>query len=407
MNNSRSQCRGYVVCLSKEYWGPTEPRRKQVDGAFYIRRKHPIDGRPHWGRQRALIEFTTGGVDVDPFYNLWRSTHARQRAAIAAYVSHVMARQQRAAHFSFIINNTIARVVRWEHAGPTFTEPFDYVQNPELMCEFLWRFSMLSDEDQGCDYSAKLLGKRHKWYKLMDTIARGPLEGQPEDICEDEGTVVPFPGDPSSSASPLRTFKYVRQMFAASLDDDWPRYRVAVPTDRPGRFKYFLIGKPTVQAPQMVGEGPRGYVAVDVETKRFVWLKDTWRPYYAGVDTEGDILRRLHAAQVPNISTVLCAGDIRQETQMHYHWKPDTTTPARDCELKRSRSGQPTAGGQQNCDHFPRNLSHYRLVLREVCLRLVDFKTSRQLIQAVLDSLEGALCTHNVSSNDLHSFYVR
>lgn len=282
VNRVRSLCSGYVICLSQESWDPTFRRLDdKVDGAIYLRRKHPTDGRPHWGRQQALIEFTNGyGIisDVDPYgkgHDL-----AQTRMAVAAYAGHAFAHQQRTANFMFCVNRTEFRVVRWERAGPTFSKAFNYVDDPELMCEFLWRFSMLSEEDIGFDYSAKVLGKRHRWYKLMDEIAQGPLKGQPEDISTDEGTVISLSPDSSSPPTRLGAFKYIREAFAASLEDgECARYRVAVPTGRPDHFKYFLIGKPATPPSGMVGQGVRGYVAVDLDTKRFVWLKDTWRPY--------------------------------------------------------------------------------------------------------------------------------
>ncbi|TFK84021.1 hypothetical protein K466DRAFT_239100 [Polyporus arcularius HHB13444] len=396
VNRVRSLCSGYVICLSQESWDPTSRKEDKIDGAIYLRRKHPIDGRPHWGRQRALVEFTNGCISDDPYGD--GEYQAQTRLAVAAYAAHAFTRQQRTANFTFFVIRTKARVVRWERAGPTFTEAFDYVDNPKLMCEFLWRFSMLSEEDIGLDFSAKLLGKRHRWYKLMDEIAQGPLKGQSEDIPADEGTITPIPPDSSSRPLPLGAFTYVRERFAASLrDEDWPRYRVAVPTDRPGHFKYFLIGKPDIHASGIVGEGIRGYVAVDVDTKRFVWMKDTWRPYYVDVEAEGDILRRLNEVHVPNIPTLICAGDIRQETQMGYHWELDCRTQhggetgQETRASKRDHSGAPKRdgigknGGQSSP---PRHLSHYRLVVNEICLPFKDFKTSRQLIQVVSDCVE-------------------
>ncbi len=392
-----------MVCLSQDRWDPTDPKKLKVDAAIYPRRNHPTDGRPHWGRQRALIEFKIAGKENDPFNDILGDADAQKateiRGQLASYSAYAFARQQRTANFTFIVMGHQVRVSRWERAGTIFTEVFDYVENPELMGEFLWRFAMLSDEDQGLDPTASLLTKSHKLYKLMTKIALGPLKGQPEDICGDEGTTIPLPDDASSGALvPLGSFKYVREKFAASIEADSPRYRVAVPTEREGEFKYFLIGTPVFEAPGMLGRGTRGYIAVDTDTKRFVWLKDTWRSYYVNVQPEGEILETLHAAHVSRIPTLLCAGDLRQETQMHYHWKPDTDvedsaeTSEGSRGSKRGRSGaSKSTTGDKKARKQPRirHLSHYRLVVSEVCLPLTEFKTSRQLVQAVLDCVEG------------------
>ncbi|KAI0696575.1 hypothetical protein C8T65DRAFT_832771 [Cerioporus squamosus] len=407
VNKVRSLCRGYVVCLeTQDCWDPTDSNLKKpkVDAAFYSRRKHPIDGRPHWGRQRALVEFKAGGAENDPFTDISGDKQARTHTEIcrklASYTAYAFARQQRTAIFTFLVNGTEARVLRWERAGTIFTEAFDYVQDPDLLCEFLWRFFMLSGADQGLDPTATPLGKRHKWYRLMSCIAEGPLEGQPEDICGDEGTAVPSPADCSTglrSAPVQGAFKYVREKFAASIAGDAPRYRIAVPTDRPGQFKYFLIGNPMFEAPDMLSRGTRGYIAVDVHTKRFVWLKDTWRHYNVNVDSEGKILEQLHEANVSRIPALVCAGDLRQETQMHYHWKSecevqDPEEPGEGSRgSKRNRSGTTTSTGvdtKRRKQPRIRHLSHYRLVVSEVCLPLTEFKTPRQLIQVVLDCVE-------------------
>ncbi|KAI0688433.1 hypothetical protein C8T65DRAFT_746599 [Cerioporus squamosus] len=391
VNNKKSLCKGYKL---------------KVNAAIYPRRKHPIDGRPHWGRQCALIEFKKGGTENDPhsLNDILGDAQAQKpteiRGQLVSYSAYSFARQQRTASLTFLFNGTQARVSRWEHAGMIFTEAFNYVEDPELM------------EDQGLDPTAVLLTKSHKWYKLMDKIALGPLKGQPEDICGDEGTTIPVPANTSSSdePAPLGAFKYVREKFAASLQEDSPRYRVAVPTDREGRFKFFLIGTPIFEAPGMLGRGTRGYIAVDVETKRFVWLKDTWRSYYVNVQAEGTILETLHAAHVSRIPTLLCAGDLGQETQMHYHWKPDTDVQdsAEASEgsrgSKRDRSGAAKSNaGDKKARKQPRirHLSHYRLVISEVCLPLTDFKTSRQLLQVVLDCVQVQIIHGDISLGNI------
>ncbi|RDX41011.1 hypothetical protein OH76DRAFT_257455 [Lentinus brumalis] len=394
VNKNKSLCRGYVVCLPNDRWDPTNSSYFKVDGAIYPRRKHPTDGRPHWGRQRAFVQFRAGGPYNDPFDGAQAKMTSGIRV-LASYTAYAFARQQRTASFVFLINGTEVRVSRWERAGTIFTEAFDYVRDPGLLSEFLWRFSMLPGEDQGLDPTALLLTRSHKWYKLMDKIALGPLEGQPADVCGDEGTMIPIP---SGEHAPLSAFKYVREKFAASLQEDSPRYRVAVPTKHEGRFKYFLTGKPTFEASGLLGRGTRGYIAIDVETKCFVWLKDVWRPYYVNVQAEGINLETLQAADVSSIPTMLCAGDLRQETQMHNHWKPATdgqdsakaSEGSRGSKRDRPGTAKPTARSdkKEREQHRTRHLSHYRLVVSEVCLPLTDLKTPRQLVQVVLNCVQ-------------------
>ena len=67
-----------------------------------------------------------------------------------------------------------------------------------------------------------------------------------------------------------------------------------------------------------MGHGTRRYAALEWKTQRFVFLKDAWRPFYEGVDSEGTTLQTLHDAHVPFTSTVVCHEDVdggRQETE--------------------------------------------------------------------------------------------
>ncbi|RPD57691.1 hypothetical protein L227DRAFT_655264 [Lentinus tigrinus ALCF2SS1-6] len=96
----------------------------------------------------------------------------------------------------------------------------------------------------------------------------------------------------------------MRDLFRESLTGNYPRYQITV-----GDRK-FLVAKPVFEANGMVGRGTRGYVALDWETQRFVFLKDAWRPFYDGVDKEGDVLDKLNEEGVPNVPTLITHGDV-------------------------------------------------------------------------------------------------
>ena len=408
-------CPGYKVALSENRWDPNDPSKLKVDGAIYPSGQTPTDGRPHWTLQRALIEFKRGGAENDPFDDSIGDAVAQKatanRGQNISYAAYAFVRQQRTALFLFFINGTKARVTRWERGGTIFTEAFDYVEDPELLRDFLWRFSMLSDAEQGLDPTASPLKKKDRHYRLMDRLAKGPLPGQPPDISEDDGATLPEALDRSGHPKPLGEFDYIRKRYADTVKGDWPRYRVTVPFD--GALKEFLISEPVFQAPGMVGRGTRGYIAVDVATQRFVWLKDAWRPYYQGMEPEGEILKKLHAAGIARIPTLVCAGDLMQQTQTHFfaegadqvlvgQLSDQSRATGSSRGSKRARDGKAKTQKKTPSSRI-RHLSHYRLVVREVCIPLSELKTSRQLIQVVLDCVEGQLRIIAPQRN-LHSF---
>ncbi|KAI0628833.1 hypothetical protein C8Q77DRAFT_1145639 [Trametes polyzona] len=100
--------------------------------------------------------------------------------------------------------------------------------------------------------------------------------------------------DPHEPVEPIggedpRVFRYIRKKFRDSLANGWPRYALLVGEDR----RVFLVGKPVFYSTTMFGRATRGYIALDVKSRRFMFLKDSWRPFYVGVEPEGVYLEQL------------------------------------------------------------------------------------------------------------------
>ncbi len=132
-----------------------------------------------------------------------------------------------------------------------------------------------------------------------------------------------------------------------------------------------LVGKPNFIAAGLAGRGTRGYVTVDLADPEgpFVYLKDAWRVDHERMKKEGDVLAELNAAKVPHIPTLHCHGDVPgQRTQTQDFWK-ETNRTSSPCPFK---------------SHH-----HYRIVVKEVGLPLNEFKNGKQLIQLLLDCLDG------------------
>ncbi|KAI0667547.1 hypothetical protein C8Q78DRAFT_1105481, partial [Trametes maxima] len=252
------------------------------------------------------------------------------------------------------------RLLRWDRSGTLVAKAVDYFENPDLLCEVLWRMSRLSDEQLGCDPSATRLLPGHPHYRRM-TEASFPSR---HDIDHTERRL-----DDNEVPKYGHVFRYVRDMFRDSLRENWPRYRLKVREG--GITRNFLVCKPVFHASGMVGRGTRGYVALDYGRDRFVWLKDAWRAHYELVDQEGCILAKLNQEGVDNVPTLVCHGDILDQTTMTpSYWErknppSQSTLPSIDCPLRR---------------HM-----HYRLVVEEVAMPLTGFQNGRQLVSIILD----------------------
>ncbi|RDX52927.1 hypothetical protein OH76DRAFT_1333606, partial [Lentinus brumalis] len=76
----------------------------------------------------------------------------------------------------------------------------------------------------------------------------------------------------------------------------------------------FFVGKPIFvsESPGAAGSRTRGYVAWDIQNKRFAFLKDAWRRKGGGSSaTEGKVLLQLRAAGVANIPTYVCDAELQ------------------------------------------------------------------------------------------------
>ncbi|KAI0359376.1 hypothetical protein OH77DRAFT_1517852 [Trametes cingulata] len=387
--------------------------RQKIDAAFFKTADAPSDGRPHWVDQLVSVEFKRHETDNDPFddrdervVDAQAVERKKVRGQIITYAEHIFRIQHRTALYMLLVIGRNFRFVRWDRSGAIVTRAVDYVTQPRVLCELLWRMSKQSDEQLGIDPSAARLFPDDEDYKLMDECA---ME-QVTDLATDERIVT----DEEIKAEPL-VFKYVRLSFRRAIEGNWPRYRLEVPFGM--KTRSFLVGKPTFHAHGMAGRGTRGYVALDLETKKFVWLKDAWRVHYELMDQEGSVLSQLNEKRVRFVPTLICHGDIRdQETVTPQVWEEQnpsqSTKPSKSAQpptertlsssatlaapqassssRKRTRSeldSEATLGSQDECPL--RRHKHYRVVVEEVAMPLSEFQCGRQLVQAVLDCIMG------------------
>ncbi|KAI0628775.1 hypothetical protein C8Q77DRAFT_1067114 [Trametes polyzona] len=418
VNSEPTLTPGLKLALARTAWDPNaDPEAPaKVDGALYPAADTPLDGRPHWEKQRLLVEITLGGPAADPFDDFDWSGAARARAE--RFLAHALAHQQRTALFTLLVNGSCVRLARWDRSGAIFTEPADFVERPAYLRDILWAFARLSPEAQGLDPTAAPLARASEEWQLMDEFARP----QETDVPEEEGAEVHI--DSKAKKTP-RVFAYVRHMFAESLKGDGPRYKLLVPTKNGKEMRTFLVGAPTYTTPGATGRITRGYAALDPERRCFSFLKDTWTPI--GNDgpgmLEGHALKKLAQGDVKNLPKVVCHGLLGQETQAPYYWgdrpsyarsyfsytegmstgkKSQASTPRtpRTVATSYSESEGTTSTGTRKKPL--RQFRHYRIVFEEICMPLHSFKYGRQLLSAVRDCVEAHFRAYKSRSRILH-----
>ncbi|PIL32464.1 hypothetical protein GSI_05166 [Ganoderma sinense ZZ0214-1] len=460
--------------------------RQKIDAALFRQKDAPRDGRPHWPDQIVPIEFksrkkgnirdpfedlkaggdseegeeedegdaepqedeppeleeTSGDDDEDdgddddddpraPGVDQFESnsyTRKAVRGQLTSYVDLLFSVQQRVSIFMLFIIGRRFRILRWDRAGVIVTPSLDYVDDWKPLCEFLRRVSRLPNDKLGFDPTATRLSSADAEWLEMDDLAvalQSDVDSTPRILNAGEL-------EPEGEEEVEIVFDYQRTLFQKSIADPrWPRYKLQV-HDAPAP-RNFLVGKPVFCAHGAIGRGTRGYIAVDCDTKRFVWLKDAWRAFYNLVEQEGLILQRINAAPgIPGVPTVVCHGDVgKQRTATAAWWEqkdpqPPPNSPSHALSTSRfkkstkSNASSTSAGKASSrvtqlgakrklpederaraetpdsetdsepgfrADCLIRRHKHYRLVVREVCMPLTKFKNGKQLAHIISDCL--------------------
>ncbi|KAF8798329.1 hypothetical protein BYT27DRAFT_7151134 [Phlegmacium glaucopus] len=247
---------------------------------------------------------------------------ADTRGQITFYATKQLASQFRTHAFSVIICKDTARLIHWDRSGAVVTQAFSYVEEAWL-ASFFWRYTHSSRAVHGVDES------------------------------------VTAPTDADAA--------YVQRARAAlELDDDKPLFKFAVYSDNEDVSYYFGSnpwfkgnGSPT-------GRATRVFIVYDPVLDRRVLMKDTWRVSLHGMQTEGAIYTRLHAANVSHIPHFIRGGDV--------------TSP-----FCRTRSHK----FAKQFDLRLRPHSHYRLILGDIGRDLTSFTTTKELVEALTGGLQG------------------
>ncbi|EEB99374.1 hypothetical protein MPER_00960, partial [Moniliophthora perniciosa FA553] len=140
-----------------------------------------------------------------------------------------------------------------------------------------------------------------------------------------------------------------------------------------GEKTYYLGNAPSFKGNKsLTGRSTRGIVVYDIKNRKVAYLKDTWRVCGTGydIDKEGDTYRKLKAAGVRNVPTVVTFGDVGDE-----RWHRTQT------DIFARKKGSPI---RQLRGH-----RHCRLVFREVGRDLTSFETTGEIVGAIADAVVG------------------
>ena len=280
----------------------------------------------------------------------------KTREQCLLYAANQLAYQHRLFAFSLVICGKVARFIRWDREGAVVSAGIDCSQRQDLVIEFLQRFNHLTDDQRGLDSTA--------------------VTPTPEEVKMFESAVA----------------KVEIESLKCSIGDGkiYPRFRLEV-RGANDSVSYYVVGKALDYNLGVVGRCTRGFIALDLDTKECVFLKDMWRPDVPGVEPEHVWYEKLAKAEVPHLIKFKHGSDVVSPTpSLNYYGTTALDPPetAGGNDVQRGLTSRlvrlfPT-GGISLQAHV-----HYRLVQSEMCRPLSEFENSKHLVLVVLDALKG------------------
>ncbi|EJF58077.1 hypothetical protein DICSQDRAFT_149368 [Dichomitus squalens LYAD-421 SS1] len=331
-------------------------RRAWGDMVAFVEAKHKHEG--------SAFEFNNPGT------RFTRDDTDGGRKALgqfAEYVANILAHQHRTHVYALYVYRDQARICFFDRSGGIVSTPFHYGTTDDTTFQrFFYRLAGMSREQLGFDPTAVLADESvvddlRAWAAAVPTEYLRKLAC--EALCWDPAT------NSSSSA-------------------EWPTHEVTF------KGKTLYVGKPAFSNLSLFGRCTRGYVAIEKETGEdgsvtysIRYLKDSWRNDHPNVHPEHEVYERLRSRGVVEyIPTCLGGEDVLGVAGA---WQQTRTG-----ELLPSK---------------PLQRGHYRILLKEVCRPLSDFKDYRDLamilghaLSAHQDSWEKADVLHrDVSYNNI------
>ncbi|KIJ58971.1 hypothetical protein HYDPIDRAFT_101652 [Hydnomerulius pinastri MD-312] len=243
---------------------------------------------------------------------------------ITAYAAVQLGSQYRTHAFSVLIVEDCARILRWDREGAIVTEPIEYGADPAL-AEFFSRYSQAPLEMRGVDTTVTVTSNAEA------QVAREQLNLAPA----------------------------TRMLKTSVLCPDGSSVQVIFPA-------------PTAPGLPPVGQATQACPAYDVNTKKMVFFKDSWRVDLPNVLPEGETYAKLNNAHVCNMPMCIACGDVggslEQQTQT----------------VKSSSARWACPPLKTVVPHI-----HYRLALNIVRSKLTQFCCTRELVQAIHDASIG------------------
>ncbi|KAH9912188.1 uncharacterized protein BXZ73DRAFT_107557 [Epithele typhae] len=234
----------------------------------------------------AAFQFQSHTVGVARRYS---ENGCQSLVQITEYCSAILGRQYRTHLFAVYICRDKARLLFVDRERCYISEQFVYgTREDQTLHRFFWRLARMDRQQLGFDPSVTLADGEDE--KRLLAHARGMKTADPRRalllraLCRDPKT---------------ETYE--------SVSTQWPLQRMTVESET------YVVGRPIIQTCALYGPAPRVFHGFHVEQDGSIkgyTIKDYWRPDHEEMELEHKVYDRLKEAQVTNIPTCVCGGDV-------------------------------------------------------------------------------------------------
>ncbi|KAA1477817.1 hypothetical protein DENSPDRAFT_624357 [Dentipellis sp. KUC8613] len=288
----------------------------------------------------------------------------------------VQLRQHRVFVLGACIHRRHVRFLRWDRAGALVSDPVDYVEDPAVPLRFFWCLAVADRRMRwGFDETAVVAARGE--VELLEALRAGMDVNDDDDVdMGDDGAEKGFKQDGAIRQAQKTGVMWQRRYLDEILNNQqlYPIYKITC-DDAPGcevpgiprRTFAYLIGKHTAGTISPTGRCTKGYVALDIDRKSLVFVKDFWCSRAPDVRRELEIYKVLQDKGVEHVATAVAGGDVGgHEGQL-------TITQNFIEGPSKSRAAR----------------FHYRVVLRQVGRPLETYENQQVLLTSVLDAFNG------------------
>ncbi|KIP02466.1 hypothetical protein PHLGIDRAFT_292527 [Phlebiopsis gigantea 11061_1 CR5-6] len=200
----------------------------------------------------------------------------------------------RTSFFQLVLVNRWARFVYWDRSGAVVSTRFDYVHEPELLSQFSWRFTHISDEQQGMDVDPTATIASKVQVALFENAM-----GQFLDSMRAQSTAGAFTRYLPGAEDPLDS------------SGSYPTWKIHVINETSGKRSELIVRRPFAGHSSLFGRATRAYIAYDLRERRLVFMKDAWRIDNPKLRPEFNTYQSLQHHGIPHMPTVFYGGDVR------------------------------------------------------------------------------------------------